>query len=389
METNQKQQEVQLDLSDLIAGAKDAFRKATQDISSKLNVLIVGKTGAGKSTLINAVFGDKVAETGSGNPITQDINNGDTFLYKPSEIKVNSNFSIYDTKGLEMKDFDATYADIANFLENNSKKRADEQMHIVWFCIAEPGRRIEEGEKRLFELLQQKNYTILTVITKATQDKDENNEKFSDKVKSELCINDNSLQRVMALEIEDDDGNIKSLKGIDSLIKKTYDALPGASKQAFAREQKYNKDVKYEAALDIINKYSVAAGAIAATPIPFSDIALLLPTQIAMISHITYNYGFEASAENIAKLATSFAAVAAGGFAVRFLAGNLLKFIPAVGSLAGGAFNATVASSTTKLMGNAYLAYLNDNFELIYKGDFDLFKNLTDTTIKAYIEKTK
>lgn len=288
-----------------------------------------------------------------------------------------------------MKDFDATYANIVNFLENNSKKRADEQMHIVWFCIAEPGRRIEEGEKSLFELLQQKNYTVLTVITMATQDKDKNNEKFSDKVKSELCIKDDRLQRVMALEIEDDDGNIKPLKGIDDLIKKTYGALPGASKQAFAREQKYNKDVKYEAVLDIINKYSVAAGAIAATPIPFSDIALLLPTQIAMISHITYNYGFEASAENIAKLATSFAAVAAGGFAVRFVAGNLLKFIPAVGSVAGGAFNATVASSTTKLMGNAYLAYLNDNFELIYKGDFDLFSNLTDTIIKAYVEKLK
>lgn len=379
METNQKQQEVQLDLSDLIAGAKDAFRKATQDISSKLNVLIVGKTGVGKSTLINAVFGDKVAETGSGKPITQEI----------IKIEVNKNFSIYDTKGLEMKDFENTYSNIENFLEEDSRKKADEQIHIVWFCIAEPGRRIEEGEKRLFKLLQQKNYTILTVITKATQDKDENNEKFSDKVKSELCINDNSLQRVMALEIEDDDGNIKPLKGIDSLIKKTYDALPEASKQAFVREQKYNKNLKYQTSLDIINRYSVTAGAVAATPIPFSDIALILPTQIAMITHITHNYGFEASAENIAKLAASFAAVAAGGFAVRFLAGNLLKFIPAVGSVAGGAFNATVASSTTKLMGNAYLAYLNDNFELIYKGDFDLFSNLTDTIIKAYVEKLK
>ena len=185
----------------------------------------------------------------------------------------------------------------------------------------------------------------------------------------------------MALEIEDDDGNIKPFKGINELIEKTYNALPAASKQAFAREQKYNKDVKYEAALNIINKYSVAAGAIAVNPLPFSDIALLLPTQIAMITHITHNYGFEASAENIAKLA--------GGFAVRFLAGNLLKFIPAVGSVAGGAFNVTVASSTTKLMGNAYLAYLNDNFELIYKGDFDLFSNLTDTIIKAYVEKLK
>lgn len=215
----------------------------------------------------------------------------------------------------------------------------------------------------------------MTVITKATQDKDENNEKFSDKVKNEFCINDDCLQRVMALEIEDDEGNIKPFKGINELIEKTYDALPAASKQAFAREQKYNKNLKYQTSLDIINRYSVTAGAVAATPIPFSDIALILPTQIAMITHITHNYGFEASAENIAKLAASFAAVAAGGFAVRFLAGNLLKFIPIIGS----PFNAIVAASTTKLMGNAYLAYLNDNFSLIYEGDFDLLKNLTDT----------
>lgn len=192
----------------------------------------------------------------------------------------------------------------------------------------------------------------------------------------------------MALEIEDDDGNIKPFKGVKELTQKTYDALPTASKQAFAREQKYNKDIKYQASLDIINKYSATVGAIAVTPIPFSDIVLLLPTQIAMISHITYNYGFKANVESITKLATSFAAVAAGGFAVRYAAGNLLKFIPTVGFVAG-AFNATVAVSTTKLMGNAYLAYLNDNFSLIYEGDFDLFKNLIDTVIKAYIEKVK
>ena len=108
-----------------------------------------------------------------------------------------------------------------------------------------------------------------------------------------------------------------------------------------------------------------------------------------MISHITYNYDFEVNAESITKLATSFAAVAAGGFVARYVAGNLLKFIPTVGNVVGGAFNATVAVSITKLMGNAYLAYLNDNFSLIYEGDFDLFKNLTDTVIKAYIEKVK
>ena len=138
MEANGNQQEIQLDLGDLAAQAKEVFKGAIQGLSSRLNVLIVGKTGVGKSTLINAVFGDAVAKTGSGKPITQEIN----------EIKVNPNFSIYDTKGLELKDFDATCDDITNFLEENGKKRADEQIHIVWFCVAEPGRRIEEGEKK-------------------------------------------------------------------------------------------------------------------------------------------------------------------------------------------------------------------------------------------------
>ena len=35
-----------------------------------LNIIVAGKTGVGKSTLINAVFKDKLAETGMGKPVT-------------------------------------------------------------------------------------------------------------------------------------------------------------------------------------------------------------------------------------------------------------------------------------------------------------------------------
>src|SRR4051812_33127463 len=39
----------------------------------RMNLLIVGKTGTGKSTLVNAVFGDEVASTGVGRPVTRDL----------------------------------------------------------------------------------------------------------------------------------------------------------------------------------------------------------------------------------------------------------------------------------------------------------------------------
>ena len=38
-----------------------------------INILICGKTGVGKSTLINAVFGGEYAKVGQGKPVTQNI----------------------------------------------------------------------------------------------------------------------------------------------------------------------------------------------------------------------------------------------------------------------------------------------------------------------------
>ena len=39
----------------------------------KLNILILGKSGVGKSTLINSVFREELADTGIGHPVTPKI----------------------------------------------------------------------------------------------------------------------------------------------------------------------------------------------------------------------------------------------------------------------------------------------------------------------------
>lgn len=364
---------------DFVQVADEALKKAqqmSQETSDGFNIFVVGKSGVGKSTLINAVFGEKLAKTGSGSPKTQNIKE-----YKSKD------FSIFDTKGLELEDYDSTKAQIAEFLAQKQTGNEDEQIHIAWLCIAESGRRIERADIELWELLQKNHIPSILVITKAEQDKDENGELFSQLVKKEFKTEE--VQRVRALQIEDDEGNLKKVKGIDMLVSKTYFLAPQAKRNAFGRKQIYDKAMQRQErkkrADSIINLYTAAASTVAASPIPFSDIAILLPTQAAMIVHISSIYDLELSLESAKKLSLAFGAVVGVGFAARAVAANLIKFIPVVGSVAGGVINAGVAGTITKLMGEAYIAYLDDNAENLSEAVQKLSKDI----IELYIDKVK
>ena len=70
----------------------EEFSKIKQEIQ-KPNVLIAGATGVGKSSLINYIFGDKVAEVGTGKPVTQKI---DVYESDSSDVR------IFDSKGYEL-----------------------------------------------------------------------------------------------------------------------------------------------------------------------------------------------------------------------------------------------------------------------------------------------
>ncbi|WP_121021895.1 YcjF family protein [Helicobacter vulpis] len=360
------QSEIVLDLEDLMS---KGFKKA-QAIMAKapvtsydLNILVAGGTGVGKSTLINAVFGEEVAPTGQGEPITQKI-----------ECYSQKGLQIYDTRGLEMRDFFATKTQIQDFLQERRGAMLENQIHIAWLCIQEPGRRVQEGEEELYTMLKEHQIPTIVVITKAQQDKDDKGEKFSEIVRAKFQVDEAHFARVRALEIEDDEGDVRKVRGIKELIDKSRDLLDEAQKLALERKQQYDLEMqeraketlrhrRKEEAHNTILGYSTAAAAIGATPIPFSDFALLLPTQMAMIIHISKIYDLEVSEENAQTLVATFASVLGTGLVARACAGSLLKLIPGVGSLAGGAINATLAGSVTGLIGKAYIAYLDDHFE--------------------------
>ena len=62
------------------------------------NILLLGKTGVGKSSFINYFIGQPLAKVGDGRPVTQDY-------FTPYEIADGEYpIRIFDTKGLEALD---------------------------------------------------------------------------------------------------------------------------------------------------------------------------------------------------------------------------------------------------------------------------------------------
>ncbi|MGL2511521.1 GTPase [Helicobacter pylori] len=111
----------------------------------KMNVLLMGATGSGKSSLINALFGEEIAKAGVGKPITQHLE---------KYVDEQKGLILWDTQGIEAADYHDTMQSIKQRMEEVSlskghdEKEAEEKIiHMAYLCILESYPRIEKRER--------------------------------------------------------------------------------------------------------------------------------------------------------------------------------------------------------------------------------------------------
>lgn len=302
------------------------------------NIIIAGKTGVGKSTLVNAAFNGYLAETGVGHPITTGIKE----YSKEGEL-----VHIFDTKGFEL----ATYKQMASELHCEIKKRkggdVSQQIHLAWYCISDECKRVEDAEIEFINILA-KDIPVVVVLTKSV----DSNLDFFNVVKNEN-LDVTNVVRVLALPYSTPIGTVPSF-GLDNLIEHTYQIIPEAAQMALASSQKVNHEVTRKAVDKVIALAAASAVTVGAVPIPFSDAAVLAPIQIGMIAKISKIMKIDSDKAFLTTLVSSAAGVVGATITGRAVVSGLLKFIPGAGSVIGGTISAATAGVITTTMGYSF-----------------------------------
>lgn len=326
------------------ASIKDALHEALKE-RGHVNVLIAGRTGVGKSTLINAVFQGNFATTGQGRPVTQNTR----------EIrKEGIPLSIFDTRGLEMADFTKTLDALKSLVGERARSSdSNQHIHVAWICIAEDFRRVEPAEEELVKMLADRNIPVIAVITKARSDKG-----FRATVLQILPLVSNAV-RVRAIEEELDEGIVLPAMGLRDLVDLTMQVVPEGLKRAFTAAQKVDIELKKTQSHAIVAGAAASAAGVAAVPIPFSDAVAIVPIQVGMLAGISSTFGLSIDKSFLSTIIGSIIAGAGGTLAGRTIVASLLKMIPGAGSVVGGTIAAATAAALTTAFGEAYIAALD------------------------------
>lgn len=335
-------------------GLEDEIQKQFGELQKhRPNILVVGRTGAGKSSLINTALGEKLAVTGAGRPITQSY-----------EVFQHPLVTMIDSKGWEggAEGEQRFREDTARLLKDRRTTNPDDHIHIVWYAVSAPDARFEDFEAQLVREAFG-GIPVLFVLTKCDIVAEDALVKVEQVIKTaattmaqQATKNAPAPRIVGIIRISADPLPLlrQAPWGMDVVVEMTRDELPALYRDAFDAAQSVDFSLKARKAQAVVIGAAATAGTIGLIPIPFSDSVLLTPLQVSMVTTIAIIYGFGADPGSLTALIGGSIAPLAAESVGATLAGNLLKLFPGAGSILGGVIEGTVASTITATIGYGF-----------------------------------
>ena len=382
-------------LKDTILGDKD-LKNLMDGIDSHRppKIFLIGRTGVGKSSLINALCGAYVAKVSDTRSCTESAEvyqctDGDRVLMEILDTRgIAESESLNDSISAEkmlMDQVNEFSPDVAIMMLNCTHR--DDIITDIEFM-----KKVSKD----YEKINSMRLPIVVVVNKCdemapariktpeeyTQKKVENINEAVQYYKGIIVKNnlkiDNIIPVSSLIDWQTPDGTEVSVSEIDNLPQQDIDnleivfdgryrieelldileeAIQDFEAQMWLRMAARLNDVVIRIAKHLSKIFTGLSATVALTPIPTSDIYILLVLQILLVTMIAALSGRDISFETGKEFIFSLGGVAGAGYGLRLAAQQSSKLINVIWPAAGSAVSASIAGLGTSAIGKAAIAY--------------------------------